>query len=323
MIISFKDLEVYKEADNLVVELSENNTVQIKNKDKETKISFDSFGNATFTGTVDSSSVITDTASVSGTLYASQIESKSLDEIQALLTEVEADQKLLKDAASWNTSTATESVQPNNLVMNQIFITGQAVINSISLSQTLSVGTDLVIQSQDSSINTLSTPLKLQSLAATPIEIMAGLVRIETNGDVKITGNVAIAGNLTVGGKIETSNITLKADPESKFGQILEISNNQGVIMASVNASGSAVFSSVQTKTITGSDEDRGNIEILPAEDTKAVQRSWTSAPAAVLITPSYNTKSWVKDVTQNGFTINVEASPTEGIGKLYWWAIW
>ena len=51
-------LEIYKNADNLIVELADSNTMQIKNKQKETKITFDNLGNATFTGTVTADKIV-------------------------------------------------------------------------------------------------------------------------------------------------------------------------------------------------------------------------------------------------------------------------
>ena len=51
----------------------------------------DSTGNATFSGTVNSNQLtVNSNASVSGTLYADNIKSKSLDDIQKLLSRVEA-----------------------------------------------------------------------------------------------------------------------------------------------------------------------------------------------------------------------------------------
>ena len=81
---------------------------------------------------------------------------------------------------------------------------------------------------QGNSLNTLSAPLQIQSLAMAPIELMAGKVRIETNGDV------AISGNLYVAGKIESSSLSIKT------------SLNESDV-ASIDASGSGTFKSVTT----------------------------------------------------------------------------
>jgi hypothetical protein len=176
-------------------------------------------------------------------------------------------------------------------------------MGSLSLSQSLTLGTDFIFNGGDSSINTLSAPLKIQSLAMAPVEIMGGLVTIDTHG------NMNIAGDLYVAGKIEAKSLLLKTD--------------QGVVVASVDASGSAQFTNIQTQKITGSDEDRGSVEILPAEDTKYIEREWTSSPSAVLVSSSYKTQSWVTDISDRGFTIKVSDSPTDAPGKIFWWALW
>ena len=156
---------------------------------------------------------------------------------------------------------------------------------------------------------------------------MGGLVTIDTKG------NVTIGGNLFVAGKIQSSGLTLKDngvlgaqtqnDTNSTNSAIFNLQNNQGTIVASVDASGSAQFANIQTKKLTGSDEDRGSLDIMPAEDTKTVQRTWESSPSAVLVSTSYKTQAWVTDITPSGFTIHVSDSPASASGKLFWWALW
>jgi hypothetical protein len=217
--------------------------------------SIDNSGNAAFAGN----------ASVSGTLYADEIKSKSLDEIQALLAKVQTDQSLLVEAATWNINTATNSANLNELAVADLYITNQAAINSLSVTNTLTVGSDLVFQSTINnqqltinSIDTLSAPLKLQSLAMAPVEIMAGLVTIDTHG------NVNIAGNLFVAGKIHSSGLALTQSTQNQLsgtdatdsGKLLTLQDQAGTEVASVNASGSAQFGSVSTPqlVIAGSD---------------------------------------------------------------------
>jgi hypothetical protein len=78
-----------------------------------------------------------------------------------------------------------------------------------------------------------------------PVEIMAGLIRIETNGDIKISGNVAIAGNLEVSGSTKVKDITAEqliiASPQEEAtpsGEIVngEITTNSTVGKATIPA---------------------------------------------------------------------------------------
>ncbi|MEE8323868.1 MAG: hypothetical protein V3R57_09630, partial [Candidatus Bathyarchaeia archaeon] len=59
-----------------------------------------------------------------------------------------------------------------------------------------------------------------------------------------------------------------------------------------------------------------------PNQTSISIEQEWETPPVSILVTPSYNTQGWVTDITNSGFTINVDESPTT-VGKLYWWAIW
>jgi hypothetical protein len=285
--------------------------------------SIDSSGSAKF-AEVNTDSLTAESATISGTLEADNIKSKSLDEIQELLAQVQADQSVLTQVVDNRTLTASNSGQLVDLNTTSLYVTDQAAINALSVSRNFTIGSDLVFQSEfedqhpvADTINSLSVPLQIQSLAMAPVEIMAGKFTIDTSGNVMITGDLKVAG------KIETNNLTLKGGQDSKFAKVLEVSDNRGVILASIDATGSAEFANLKAQTITGSDQARGNIEILPTEDTKPVAQTWTNIPAAVLVSPSYNTQAWVTDITQSGFIIRVAKSPESGVEKLYWWAIW
>ncbi len=172
------------------------------------------------------------------------VHSQNIDEIQALLTNVAADQSVLSQIVNSGSFTATNSAQLDQLVASDLYITNQAAINSLSITQSLTLGSDFAIDING--INTLTSPLKLQSLATAPIELMAGLVTIDTHG------NVNIAGDLYVAGKINASGLTLSQSTQieqnaTNSANLLTLNNLDGSQVASVNASGSALFNSVST----------------------------------------------------------------------------
>jgi len=84
---------------------------------------------------------------------------------------------------------------------------------------------------------------------------MSGLVTIDTMGNVRITGNVAIGGDLDVAGRTTTSGLVLKdnlisnqpINQSTDSAKLLSLEDNQGQLVASVNASGSAQFGSIST----------------------------------------------------------------------------
>jgi hypothetical protein len=231
----------------------------VKGVDEQEVASIDAEGNATFSGRLESEEVKTKKITADR-IYVDEIISKSspsdespvtIEQIEKLLRQSQEDQELLADATDSNIFTATDSANLEELVLEQLYVTGQAAINTLSVSTSLTVGSDFVVQSfvnEDetivNSLDTLSAPLKLQSLAMTPLEIMAGKVRIDTEGNVEITGNLYVAG------RIESSGLTLKdnnSENDSSFGTLLSLVDTEGIEVASIDASGSAQFATIQT----------------------------------------------------------------------------
>jgi hypothetical protein len=302
----------------------------IQNASGSAVASIDNTGNATF----------------SGTLYADQIKSKSLDEIQSLLTQVQTDQNFLKDAANWNIITATSSASLDQIAVADLYVTNQTAVNSLSVTNTVTVGSDLVFQSTmdpnsqltDSSINTLSAPLKLQSLAMAPLDIMAGLVTIDTHG------NVNIAGNLYIAGRIKSSGLTLSAidNQESATGSaLLTLENQTGTEVASVNASGSAQFGSVSTPqlVIAGADATQSGTIIngvittnstvgkatIPAGVSEiTIKNPKVTDYTLVYVTPTSSTENnvlYVKSKEVGQFMVGF-ATPIDIDAGFNWWIV-
>ncbi len=183
----------------------------IQNSEGTEVASIDNQGNATFSGIV---------------------RSQNIDTIQELLTQVTADQSVLLSAMAGVNFNATGSATLSELITSDLYVTSQAAMNSLSVTNSVAIGPDLIIGQDGSTINSLSSPLKLQSLALAPVEIMAGLVTIDTHG------NVNIAGDLVVAGRIKSSGLTLKGDSP----ELLNLQDSEGQQVAGVNASGSASF---------------------------------------------------------------------------------
>ena len=139
-------------------------------------------------------------------------------------------------------------------MVTDLFVTGAAAINTLSVSESIVLGPDLVISSYESmvdgqlsvvnSIDSINAPLSLQSSGSQPLSIMAGLVNIDTNG------NVQIAGDLFVAGKVESSGLTIRQANNSQpttHNQVLSIKDAQGQPVAGISASGSAEFKELET----------------------------------------------------------------------------
>jgi len=312
-----------------------------------TVASIDSEGNATFSGeiatnTLNSENTNTNTLTAQK-IYTDQIVAKdgkiydlasgnlggiTREEIEALLAEAEDNQKLLQSASDWNTNTATSSATLANIEtanIKNLFVTDSAAANSLSASSYVAVGTDLMIQSKlgengnfVSTIDTLSAPLSIQSLAMAPVEIMNGLVRIETNGDVTISGNLYIAGRIQ-GQGLSLADNNQNGD-QNNLDSIFNIKDSSGDVVSEISASGSAQFAGVasQKLTIAGASvatasanlagEIETNASAGHAIITKGTEQVTIKSPAItdktlVYVTPTSDTKNYVLFVKtkQNG----------------------
>jgi len=279
----------------------------IQNASGSAVATIDNTGNAAFAGS----------ATVSGTLYADNIKSRSLDDIQNILTQVQTDQNLLKDAANWNVLTATDSASLTAIATADLYVTNQAAINSLSVSKTLTIGSDLVISSvsqmengnsqMENTLDTLSAPLRIQSLAMAPVEIMNGLVTIDTKG------NVNIAGDLFVAGRINSAGLTLRDNqqsiinnPQSASGSasLLTLQDQTGQQVASVDASGSAAFNNLSTQglTIAGS-----NVATVSSIINGAITTNTTVGSAVI---PAGTSEITIKDPKVTNYTL-IYVTPT------------
>ncbi|BCX15076.1 MAG: hypothetical protein KatS3mg088_759 [Patescibacteria group bacterium] len=321
--------------------------LSIQDQNGQEVASIDSQGNASLSGELKSKDLaVENNATVSGELtankvssdeviaqkiYADQIVAKdgtifdisttnlrgvTLDQIENLLKDTQADQELLQKASDWSIETASQSAKLANIEtanIQNLFVTQSAAMNSLSLSQSLSLGTDMVIQSQltadnqlINSINTLSAPLSIQSLALAPVEIMAGKIRIDTNGDVYIEGNLYVAG------RVESSGLTIKPKADGTGSDPVRIEDEAGNLQATLTASGSAQFKEVASDKIVIAGASiasnsasliNGQIEtnatagsgILPAGQKEiAIISPAIKADSLVYITPTSDTKNYV-----------------------------
>jgi hypothetical protein len=309
----------------------------VKGEEGKEVSSFDAFGNASFSGeltadrlqttAIQSDTVVSRQLTV-GKLFADEIVSKTgtfadlvsasssgitREEVEELLRQAQEDQQTLAANTNSDIFTATSSADlatVYTLQTTDLYVTNQAAINSLSLSSSLSIGTDMVISSAVdssqlavSSINTLSAPLQIQSLALAPVELMAGKMRIETNGDVVINGNLFVAGT------IESSGLTLKPDVTrpglvNGFGELLNLQNVEGQKVATIDASGSARFKTLQTEGLVIA----GAQNATPSAAVNGIIE--TNATAGKAIIPTETAEITIKNPKITDYTL-VYVTPT------------
>ncbi len=147
-------------------------------------------------------------------------------------------------------------------VNGNLTVTDQTYLNELSVSGLTTIGT-LVIDPTQNSLNTLTAPMSLQSLALAPIHFQGTKIVIATNGDLEI-----------------------------KQGRLI------------------------------GNDRIRGQITINPKQTKVTLNQDWESTPSSVVVTPLFDTYSWITNTTDKGFTVNLK-SPPQKEEKVNWFAIW
>jgi len=271
----------------------------IQNASGNAVAAINNVGDALFKGTVYADKVVANS-------FESASDSAEMAKIQELLTQVQADQNILLSATSGADLNSTASATIADLITNDLYVTGQAAINSLSVTQTLTIGTDLVLG--ENSLNSLTAPLKIQSLALAPIEIMDGLVTIDTHG------NVQIAGDLNVAGKITTPQL------------------DAGV----VNATGSGTFNSLvisapdatdAAQIATGSAQTNSSIgrATIPAGVSEIIiKSSRVNDYSQVYVTPTSSTNNYVLYVKskQNGQFVVGFDQPLDKDVNFNWWIV-
>lgn len=292
--------------------------LSVQDQNGQEVAAFDTAGNATFSGELTANKLNTEEVTAQK-IYADQIVAKdgtildistanlsgvTMEQIEELLREAEADQKLLQMASDWNIETASQSAKLANIEtanIQNLFVTNSAAFNSLSVSNSLALGTDFVISANSdglaTTLNSLSAPLSIQSLALAPVEIMAGKLRIETNGDVYIQGNLYVAGNITSQGiKIATGGTgsdpvqTTAAITASGSAEFKEVVSDKFIIAGASVATDSAQITDgkISTNATTGS-------AILPAgmKEVEILSPAITQ-DTLIYITPTSDTKNYV-----------------------------
>jgi hypothetical protein len=265
--------------------------------------------------------------------------------MEALLADIEINQNLLKDAQDWEINPETNTVNLNELVATNLYVTETAAINRLAVTESIVMGSDLVISSTVNSqqltvnsIDTLNAPLAIQASGAQPLEIMAGLIKIDTSGNVEIAGNLAVKGN------IDASGLTLKAkdsQSDSGFGKLLSLENSGGQQVAGITTEGDATFASVQTdRLIVKEDPDAetsatfegivlatnataGNAKIPTGSKDIILQNSNIKEIGLIFLTPTSPLANtlYIKEQVDGRAVIGFDQALTQDV-NFNWWIV-
>jgi hypothetical protein len=184
----------------------------------------------------------TNEASISGKLIAKEIESDNINEIQRLLADIK-NQPLPNPINYQN----LPDQQFNNVTTEQLTVSGNSNLYSVSISSSLLVGTTLIDQN---SIISLSSELKLSALST--INLLDGAVIIAKDGTITTKGELVAEKGirtdeikpLTDNGQVTINNLAVNNLT------INNISTNSAVIAAPDNFTQNGIFApAIETAT--------------------------------------------------------------------------
>ncbi|MFZ5366523.1 MAG: phage integrase SAM-like domain-containing protein [Patescibacteria group bacterium] len=241
---------------------------------------------------------------------------------------------LLAETQSWPITDPSSDLK----ITANLKVLGRTSLADTTVAGQLMVDGAVVIDS--TGINSLpSSVLRLQSSGWGPVDILAGKMTIDTDG------NVQVAGNLAVGGEISASGLVLKrsnlsggstSPEESAFGKLLAIQNPLGETVASIDASGSAQFASLVIAADYSATQSASLAEIrtnatsglgiLPAGSTEfTIFNPKVSENTLVYLTPVSDTQNKVLYVSakKSGewFKVGID-TPIDQEIRFNWWII-
>ncbi|MEK7597789.1 MAG: Hint domain-containing protein [Patescibacteria group bacterium] len=236
---------------------------------------------ATISGSLASNTLTTNEVSISGTLIAKEIKSDNINELSNQTTNNQTSindiQKLLADIknqplpdtnyyqnldgqSQLNQSESVES-GADSTGSTDLTVYGQSNLYSVSISNSLLVGTTLIDQN---SIISLASELKLSALST--INLFDGAVIIAKDGKITTRGEIIAEGGITV--------------QNSEF----RIQNSEGKNTAVIDASGSARFNNLAINNLSF-DKISTNSAIIAAADN--FEKNGIFAPAIEAATAS------------------------------------
>lgn len=356
--------------------------------------SIDRNGNATFSGRLQTGSLSSSDASISGTLRAKSIIADNIAGLDDKLASLSADlSRNLNERFNLNSAssspnisnaysnasnsalsneqistssalltdiqTGTQSAAFNNLSGNSLITTftplgssaaalayvpdlqadnlsitgsinslGQSNFSDLSITNQLSVGANFILT--DASVNVLGESLKLQPLRQGALEIMAGLVEIDTDGNLSVSGNALFAKDVTIKGELQTNIIApvpgsdlvikLPGNKQNEANDIVnnaslalnQAANNTGIVVK--NSEGSNILAInnlgdlVASGTAAFKDIAAGSLNIIRGAqaDTSAIETVASGSAGVSAITKGYTSRTIYSPYVQSDSLIYI-----------------
>lgn len=211
------------------------------------------------------------------------------------------------------------SLDADFVTINQyLAVIGSATITSLTVNQ------DIFVDKITSQTGTLA------------LQPTGGVINLANSTlIVDSTGSVAVNGALSV-----TGALALYPDSTSPLGKLLQVFDEQGLEVASIDASGSATLADVTTQLITiasggvatpsalateATSNATAGESILASPNTElTINSPYVTGQTLVYLTPTANTDNkvlFVKSKTEGSFTVGID-SPASSDIPFNWWII-
>jgi hypothetical protein len=266
---------------DLVIKLASGSSkLEIQNASGSAVASIDNLGNANFNGKLTANQLLTNDATISGTLYAHTIRADQILGLNASSSSIVNNYYISTPSGTASGSSylayynATESgtlqipafnaqiANINNINAATATFTqglmafGPSSLYDLSVADQLSVGAQLVIA--DKSINVLGADLQIQPLRQGGVDFLAGLVKIDVDGNLSVSGNATFAKNVSIQGILSANilssfyggDLTLKLNGSSADGsplQHLSVKNSSNSSVFTITSAGDFIASGAGT----------------------------------------------------------------------------
>lgn len=312
----------------------------------------------------DIDSLKTINATISGTLYADNIKGQTIDvlnlQLDLLNEKYSTASAILADLQAKYTSYdavlgsfGTATISGNPLELSPLATTSANIPSDLALNS-LSVHTlytnDLMANGSifTQSLSSFDGDLFIQPTGDKPVHLLANLMTLYPDGKVVINGDLLITGVLYANG-LDTRTATVsgtlalgRGSSATDSGKLITLFDKDGLMVGSVDASGSAKFGQLVTGGLviaSGNENTTATISAGTATNTTigtatiatgsaeiAIASNKVTASTLIYLTPITNTSNQVLYVKSKqagvGFTVAVPANPSqvkEQISFNYW----
>jgi site-specific recombinase XerD len=260
---------------------------------------------------------------------------------------------LAPETASYN-STPSRSVHMN---VTPLPSGAGFVFPDISVAGSVTLSGNFILG--DNAIDVVGADLELQPLKSGGVSFMAGLVTIDTSGNLRVTGDAQFAGDVMIRGTL-AANVLSPVDQKDLIVRLGEKNQNQGFVVqnaegktnlriqssGNLETTGEGSFSSIVSESLnimrgkqvdaspntTIASSSAGTAIILPGQTQRTILTPYVKDKSLVYITPTSDTQGFVPYIsrqtaentttgTQGSFTIQISQSVSKPI-RVNWWVV-